>query len=54
MIIPDMVGKTISVYNGKSWIPVYITEGLVEHKLGEFAATRVFRGHSSDKGATRK
>ena len=54
MIIPDMVGKTISVYNGKSWIPVYITEGLVEHKLGEFAPTRIFRGHSSDKGATRK
>ena len=54
MIIPEMVGKTISVYNGKSWIPVYITEGLVEHKLGEFAPTRVFRGHSSDKGATRK
>ncbi|HAL18516.1 MAG TPA: 30S ribosomal protein S19 [Spirochaetaceae bacterium] len=54
MIIPDMIGKTISVYNGKTWVPVYITEGLVEHKLGEFAPTRVFRGHSSDKGATRK
>ena len=54
MIIPEMVGKTISVYNGKSWIPVYITEGLVEHKLGEFAPTRIFRGHSSDKAATRK
>ena len=52
-IIPDMVGLTISVYNGKSWIPVYITEGLVEHKLGEFVPTRVFRGHASDKGSSR-
>jgi len=49
-IIPEMVGNTISVYNGKSWIPVYITENLVGHKLGEFAPTRVFRGHAgSDK-----
>lgn len=55
MIIPAMVGHTISVYNGKSWIPIYITEGLVEHKLGEFAPTRLFRGHAaSDKGAGRK
>ena len=44
MIIPDMVGFTISVYNGKTWIPVYVTENLVGHKLGEFAPTRVFRG----------
>ena len=48
-IIPDMVGFTISVYNGKTWIPVYVTENLVGHKLGEFAPTRVFRGHASDK-----
>jgi small subunit ribosomal protein S19 len=49
-IIPEMVGNTISVYNGKSWIPVYVTENLVGHKLGEFAPTRVFRGHAgSDK-----
>ncbi len=49
-IIPDMVGFTISVYNGKTWIPVYVTENLVGHKLGEFAPTRTFRGHSgSDK-----
>jgi len=49
-IIPEMVGNTISVYNGKSWIPVYITENLVGHKLGEFAPTRLFRGHAgSDK-----
>jgi ribosomal protein S19, bacterial/organelle len=51
-IIPEMVGNTISVYNGKSWIPVYITENLVGHKLGEFSPTRVFRGHAgSDKKA---
>jgi len=47
MIIPDMVGLTISVYNGKTWIPVYVTENLVGHKLGEFAATRNFRGHAA-------
>lgn len=45
-IIPEMVGFTISVYNGKTWIPVYVTENLVGHKLGEFAPTRIFRGHS--------
>ncbi|NLK46552.1 MAG: 30S ribosomal protein S19 [Treponema sp.] len=51
-IIPDMVGNTISVYNGKSWVPVYVTENLVGHKLGEFAPTRNFRGHGgSDKKA---
>ena len=51
-IIPDMVGFTISVYNGKTWIPVFVTENLVDHKLGEFAPTRLFRGHSgSDKKA---
>jgi len=49
-----MVGMTISVYNGKNWVPVYITENLVGHKLGEFAPTRVFRGHSgSDRKAVR-
>jgi small subunit ribosomal protein S19 len=45
-IIPEMVGLTISVYNGKTWIPVYVTENLVGHKLGEFVPTRVFRTHS--------
>ncbi|MCL2295170.1 MAG: 30S ribosomal protein S19 [Spirochaetes bacterium] len=51
-VIPEMVGFTISVYNGKTWIPVYITENLVGHKLGEFAPTRFYRGHSaSDKKA---
>lgn len=49
-IIPEMVGNTISVYNGKTWIPVYVTENLVGHKLGEFAPTRTFRKHAnSDK-----
>ena len=49
-IIPEMVGFTISVYNGKSWVPVFITENLVGHKLGEFAPTRMYRGHAySDK-----
>lgn len=50
-IIPEMVGYTISVYNGKTWVPVYITENLVGHKLGEFSPTRIFRGHASDKKA---
>ena len=54
-VIPEMVGITISVYNGKTWIPVYITEDLVGHKLGEFSPTRVFRGHAgSDKKAVKK
>lgn len=54
-VIPEMVGMTISVYNGKTWVPVYITENLVGHKLGEFAPTRIFRGHAhSDKKAGRR
>ncbi len=54
-IIPEMVGMTISVYNGKTWVPVYVTENLVGHKLGKFAPTRVFRGHAgSDKKAEKK
>ena len=54
-IIPEMVGITISVYNGKAWIPVYVTENLVGHKLGEFSPTRVFRGHAgSDRKALRR
>ena len=48
-IIPEMVGNTISVYNGKSWVPVYVTEQLVGHKLGEFAPTRTFKGHKGAK-----
>ena len=45
-VIPEMVGHTIAVHNGKKFIPVYITEQMVGHKLGEFAPTRTFRGHS--------
>ena len=50
-IIPDFVGLTLSVYNGKSFIPVFVTEDMVGHKLGEFSPTRVFKGHSGDKEA---
>jgi len=46
-IIPEMVGHTIAVHNGKKFIPVYVTENMVGHKLGEFAPTRTFRGHSA-------
>lgn len=54
-IIPEMVGLTISVYNGKTFIPIYITEEYVGHKLGEFSPTRLFRGHAgSDQKARRK
>lgn len=54
-VIPEMVGMTISVYNGKTWVPVYVTENLVGHKLGEFSPTRLFRGHAkSDKKVVRR
>jgi small subunit ribosomal protein S19 len=54
-IIPEMVGITLSVYNGRTWIPVYVTENLVGHKLGEFSPTRMFRGHAgSDRKAARR
>ncbi len=48
-VIPDMVGHTIAVHNGSKFIPVYISENMVGHKLGEFAMTRTFRGHSGKK-----
>lgn len=48
-ITPDFVGLTIAVHNGKAFIPVYVTENMVGHKLGEFAPTRTFRGHSDKK-----
>ena len=48
-ILPDMIGMTIQVHNGKTFIPVYITENLVGHKLGEFSPTRVYRGHAGSK-----
>lgn len=49
MIIPDMVGLTIAVHNGKSFVPVYVTENMVGHKLGEFAPTRTFKGHAGNR-----
>jgi small subunit ribosomal protein S19 len=56
MITPDFVGLTLAVHNGKQFIPVYITENMVGHKLGEFAPTRTFRGHPLKKAepTTRK
>jgi small subunit ribosomal protein S19 len=48
-ILPDFVGLTIAVHNGKQHIPVYISENMVGHKLGEFALTRTFKGHSADR-----
>jgi small subunit ribosomal protein S19 len=50
-IAPDMIGLTFAVHNGKQFIPVYVTEQMVGCKLGEFAATRTFRGHASDRKA---
>ncbi len=49
-IFPEMVGHTIAVYDGRKHVPVYVTESMVGHKLGEFSPTRTFRGHSADKG----
>jgi small subunit ribosomal protein S19 len=48
-IIPDMIGATIAVHNGNKFIPVYVTENMVGHKLGEFAPTRTFKGHSGNR-----
>ena len=50
-ILPEWVSHTIAVHNGRKFIPVFITENMVGHKLGEFAPTRTFRGHAGDKGA---
>ena len=49
-IFPEMVGHTIAVHDGRKHVPVYVTESMVGHKLGEFAPTRTFKGHSADKG----
>lgn len=49
MIIPDMIGLTIAVHNGRQHVPVLISENMIGHKLGEFAPTRTFRGHIADK-----
>jgi len=53
-IIPDMIGLTIAVHNGKDHVPVFITDNMVGHKLGEFAMTRTFKGHSGDRKAKGK
>ena len=50
-IIPDMIGLTIAVHNGRAHVPVYISDNMVGHKLGEFALTRTFKGHLADKKA---
>ncbi|HEC29130.1 MAG TPA: 30S ribosomal protein S19 [Gammaproteobacteria bacterium] len=51
MVLPDMVGLTIAIHNGRQHVPVLITDNMVGHKLGEFAMTRTFRGHSGDRKA---
>jgi small subunit ribosomal protein S19 len=53
-VLPEFVGLTIAVHNGKAHIPVYISENMVGHKLGEFALTRTFKGHAADKKAAVK
>ena len=53
-ILPDFIGLTIAVHNGKQHVPVYVTDQMVGHKLGEFALTRTFKGHPADKKAAKK
>ena len=53
MVLPDMVGLTIAVHNGRQHVPVLVSDNMVGHKLGEFAPTRTFRGHAADKKAKR-
>ena len=53
-IIPEMIGLTIAIHNGKDHVPVYITDNMVGHKVGEFAMTRTFKGHSGDRKAKGK
>jgi small subunit ribosomal protein S19 len=53
-IIPDMLGQTIAVHDGRKHVPVFITEGMVGHKLGEFAPTRTYRGHVRDDRRARR
>ena len=54
MIIPNMIGLTIAVHNGRQHVPIFVTENMIGHKLGEFAVTRTYRGHSADKKAKNK
>ncbi len=53
-VIPEMVGHTIAVHDGRKHVPVYITESMVGHKLGEFAPTRTFRGHAGERAARKR
>ena len=53
-VVPEMVGHTLAVHNGRKFIPVYVTENMVGHKLGEFAPTRLFRGHTGQKAVDKK
>ena len=53
-IFPDMVSHTIAVHDGRKFVPVYVTEDMVGHKLGEFAPTRTYRGHAGDKAAKKR
>ena len=53
MVVPEMVGLTIAVHNGRQHVPVFISEDMVGHKLGEFAPTRTYRGHAADRKARR-
>lgn len=53
MVLPDMVGLTIAIHNGRQHVPVVVNEDMVGHKLGEFAPTRTYRGHAADKKARR-
>jgi small subunit ribosomal protein S19 len=53
-VVPDFVGLTFAVYNGKKFVPVYVTENMVGHKLGEFAPTRLFRGHTGAQKTDKK
>ena len=50
-VLPDFIGLTVAVHNGRQHVPVYVTENMVGHKLGEFALTRTFKGHAADKKA---
>ena len=53
-VLPDFIGLTVAVHNGKQHIPVYVTENMVGHKLGEFSLTRPFKGHAADKKTKKK
>jgi len=54
MVVPEMVGLTIAVHNGRDHVPIYMSENMVGHKLGEFATTRTFRGHTGDRKAKKE